>query len=120
MGKPHPLQLWRRVVAHFESGNTHHSTASRLYVSIKFVNDIFQLRSETGAPTPQAAGPSGQRKANSPRRMGAREVCVKGEITLDDMSAGLDVERDVRVDPSSVWRLFQRLGMTHSFVAKLG
>ncbi len=29
MGKPHPMELRQRVVAHVEAGNTHHSAAVR-------------------------------------------------------------------------------------------
>ena len=41
------------------------------------------------------------------------QVKAKGEITLDEMAARLRTDRGVFVDPSSVWRLFQRLGLTH-------
>lgn len=40
MGKPQPLDLRQRVVAHVEAGHTHHSAAARFTVSVKLVNDI--------------------------------------------------------------------------------
>ena len=43
MGKPHPYELRRRVVAHVEGGHTHHSAAARFDVSVKFVNDVVKL-----------------------------------------------------------------------------
>ena len=58
MGKPHPLELRQRVVAHVESGNTHYSAAARFDVSVKFVNDMVRLKRATGslAPRPQGNG----------------------------------------------------------------
>ena len=47
MGKPHLLELRRRVVAHVEAGNTHHSAALRFDVSVKFVNDMVKLKRQT-------------------------------------------------------------------------
>ena len=38
---------------------------------------------------------------------------ARGEITLEERAARLKVERDVRVDPDPVRRLFRRLGLTH-------
>ncbi len=41
------------------------------------------------------------------------QVAAKGEITLDEMAARLKAERGVSVAASSIWRLFQRLGLSH-------
>ena len=59
MGKPHPLELRQRVVAHVEAGNTHTSAAERYAVSVKFVNDMVKLKRETmvGKPKTFLYGP---------------------------------------------------------------
>ena len=62
MGKPHPFELRRRVVAHVEAGNTHQSAASRFDVSVKFVNDMVKLKRATGALTPKPQGNGGWSK----------------------------------------------------------
>ena len=59
MGKPHPMELWQRVVAHVEAGDTHHSAAARFDVSVKFVNDMVKLKRETGSLAPKRQGNPG-------------------------------------------------------------
>jgi len=113
MGKPHPMELRQRVVAHVEAGNTHHSAAARFDVSVKFVNDMVRLKRETGALAPKPQGNPGIGKLTPHEEWVRAQVDAKGEITLNEMSARLAAERGVSVDPSSVWRLFRRLGLTH-------
>lgn len=38
MGKPHPMELWERVVAFVEEGNPHRTTARRFHVSEECAN----------------------------------------------------------------------------------
>ena len=113
MGKPHPLELRERVVAHVEAGNTHHSAPSRFDVSVKFVNDMLKPKRETAALAPKRQGNPGIGKLTPHEDWLRAQVDAKGEITRDAMAARLQAERGVSVDPSSVWRLFQRLGLTH-------
>ena len=113
MGKPYPLELRRRVVAHVETGHTHHSAAARFDVSVKFVNDMVKPKRETGALAPKRQGNPGIGNLTPHEEWVRAQVDAKGEITLDEMAGRLEAERDVRVDPSSVWRLFKRLGLTH-------
>lgn len=113
MGKPHPMELRQRVVAHVEAGNTHRSAAARFDVSVKFVNDMVRLKRESGSLSPKRQGNPGLGKLTPHEDWVRAQVGAKGEITLDEMAARLLAERGVSVDPSSVWRLFQRLGLTH-------
>lgn len=113
MGKPHPMELRQRVVAHVEAGNTHHSAAARFDVSVKFVNDMVKLKRETGSLAPKRQGNPGIGKLTPHEDWVREQVDTKGEVTLEEMAARLLSERDVSVDPSSVWRLFQRLGLSH-------
>jgi len=113
MGKPHPMELRQRVVAHVEAGNTHHSAAARFDVSIKFVNDMVKLKRATGSLAPKRQGNPGIGKLTPHEDWVRAQVAARGEITLEEMAALLEVKRGVRAHPSSVWRLFQRLGLTH-------
>lgn len=113
MGKPHPMELRKRVVSHVEAGNTHHSAAARFDVSVKFVNDMVKLKRETGSLAPKRQGNRGIGKLTPHEDWVRAQVEAKGEITLVEMAAQLEMERGIRVDPSSVWRLFHRLGLTH-------
>ncbi len=113
MGKPHPMALRERVVRHVEAGNTHRSAAARFDVSVKFVNDMVKLKRETGSLAPKRQGNPGFGKLTPHEDWVRAQIDAKGEITLVEMALRLDAERGVRVDPSSVWRLLQRLGLTH-------
>jgi transposase len=113
MGKPHPMELRQRVVAHVEAGNTHHSAAVRFGVSVKFVNDMVKLKRHAGSLAPKRQGNPGIGKLTPHEDWVRAQVDAKGEITVDEMAARLLAERGVSVDPSSVWRLFRRLGLTH-------
>lgn len=113
MGKPHPVELRQRVVAHVEAGHTHHSAAARFDVSVKFVNDMVKLKRETGSLAPKRQGNPGIGKLTPHEGWVREQVDAKGEITLEEMAELLAVERGVRAHPSSVWRLFGRLGLTH-------
>ena len=113
MGKPHPKELRERVVAHVMAGNAHHSAAARFDVSVKFVNDMVKLKRETGSLAPKRQGNPGIGKLTPHEDWVRAQVETRGEITLEEMAARLVSERGVCVAPSSVWRLFQRLGLTH-------
>ena len=113
MGKPHPMELRQRVVAHAEAGNTHNSAAVRFGGSVKFVYDMVKLKRPDGSLAPNRKGNPGIGKLTPHEDWVRAQVESKGEITLDAMAARLLAERGVSVDPSSVWRLFQRLGLTH-------
>ena len=114
MGKPHPMELRQRVVSHVDAGNTHRSAAARFDVSVKFVNDMVKLKQETGSLAPKRQGNPGIGKLTPHESRVREQVKAKGEITLDEMAARLRTDRGVFVDPGSVWRLFQRLGLTHT------
>lgn len=113
MGRPHPFELRQRVVSHVEAGNTHRSAAARFDVSIKFVNDMVKLKRETGSLSPKRQGNPGTGKLSPHENWIRAQIEAKSDITLDEMAARLETEHGVRVDPSSVWRLFRRLGLTH-------
>ena len=113
MGKPHPVELRQRVVAHVEAGNTHRSAATRFDVSVKFVNDMVKLKRATGSLIPKRLGNPGIGKLTAHEDWIRAQVNAKGEVTLEEMAGLLAVERGVRAHPSPVWRLFQKPGLTH-------
>ena len=71
-------------------------------------------REETGSLAPKRQGNPGIGKLTPHESRVREQVKAKGEITLDEMAARLRTDRSVFVDPGSVWRLFQRLGLTHT------
>ena len=110
MGKPHPIELRQRVVLHVEADNTHHSAFD---VSVRFVNDMVMLTQQTGALAPKRQDNPGIGKLTPHEDSARARMDAKGEITLEERAARLKVDRDVRVGPDPVWRLFRRLGLTH-------
>ncbi len=113
MGRPHPLELRSRVVAHVEAGKTHRSAAKRFDVSIKFVNDMVKLKRETGRLSPKRQGNVGIGKLTPHADWLRQQVEAKPEVTLGEIAARLEAERGLRVNPSSIWRLLRRLGLRH-------
>lgn len=113
MGRPHPLALRQRVVAHVEAGNTHTSAAERFDVSIKFVNDMVKLKRETGSLSAKPQGNPGSGKLKPHADWIRSQVDAKGEITLDELVGLLADEKQIVIHRSSVGRLLHRLGLTH-------
>lgn len=113
MGKPHPMELRQRVVAHVEVGNTHHSAAARFDVSVKFVNDMVKLKRVSGSLEPKRQGNPGRGKLTPFAEWVASEVASQADITLDELTGRLAETQGVNAHPTSVWRLLQRLGLTH-------
>lgn len=113
MGKPHPLELRQRVVAHVEAGNTHTSAAARFDVSIKFVNDMVKLKRESGSLSAKRQGNPGFGKLTPYANWIRSKVDEKGDITLDELVLLLADEKQMTVHRSSVGRLLHRLGLTH-------
>ena len=80
MGKPHPIELRRRVVSHVAADNTHLSAAARFDVSVKFANDMVKLTQQTGALARERQGNPGIGKLSPHEdwvraRMDARDGC---------------------------------------------
>lgn len=99
-------------MAHVEAGITHRSAASRFDVSVKLANDMVKLKREKGALAPMRQGNPGIGKQTPHAAWVRAQVDAKGEITLEELATRLQAERGVRAHPSSVCRLFQRLGLT--------
>lgn len=114
MGKPHPIELRRRVVDFVEEGHSHRAAAAHFRVSVKFVNDMVKLKKETGslAPKPQGHG-GGHGKLGAVRGWLERRITEKRDLTLDDLVAELDDVHGITVHRVSVWRVLRELGLTH-------
>ena len=114
MGKPHPVDLRRRVVDHVAEGNTHRSTALRFRVSVKFVNDMVKLMKEAGslAPKGQRNG-GGHGKLSSLKDWIARRIAEKRDLTAAGLASEIAATHGMSVHRGSVWRLLRELWLTH-------
>lgn len=114
MGKPHPVELRKRVLAFVDEGHGHRETARHFRVSPKFVNDLVKLRRETGSLSPRRQGNGGGHgKLAAVTGWIEARVAAKGEITLDELVTELTKTHGIDVHRVTVWRALRGLGMTH-------
>jgi len=113
MGKPHPIELRERAVLLVEEGHTHTEAARRLRVSIKFVNDMVRLKRETGSLAPKRQGNPGRGKLTVVADWVRDRMAARPGLTLDELTAELELQHGLYVHRSSVGRLLHRLGLSH-------
>ncbi len=114
MGKPHPMALHERVVAFVEEGHSHHASAARFRVSVKFVNDMVILKNGTGGLEPRRQGNrGGHGKLARLRGWIVARMAAKPDLTLDDLVLETADEHQMTVHRVSVWRTLRSLGLTH-------
>lgn len=114
MGKPHPVELRKRVVDHVAEGNTQRSAAARFRVSVKFVNDMVKLMKETGGLAPKVQGNGGGHGKLSPLKdWVARRIAEKRDLTAAGLACEIATTHGMAVHRGSVWRLLRDLGLTH-------
>ena len=82
-------------------------------VSIKFVNDMMRLKRETGALDPKPQGNPGYGKLSDVKEWVGRRIAAQPDLTIDELTAALDMEQGLKVHRSSVGRLLHRLGLSH-------
>lgn len=111
MGKPRPLVLRERVVAHVAAGHTHSSAAARFVASVTFVNDMVKLHRESGALSPRRQGKPGIGKLTPYKDCIRAKVAAKSDITLDEPVALLVDEKQIVVHRASIWRQLKRLSL---------
>ena len=114
MGKPHPIELRKRVVAFVDDGHGHREAAGHFRVSPKFVNDMIKLRRETGSLSPKRQGNLGRTgKLNDLDDWVRDRLAARGDLTLDELCLELMRDRGVTAHRSSVGRWLHRLRLSH-------
>src|SRR5690606_14942241 len=113
MGRPHPIELRRRVVDFVEEGHSHRSTAAHFRVSVRFVNDMVKLKRETGSLAPKRQGNPGRGKLADVQPWVRAYVLREKDPTLNELVVALREHHGIEVERSSVCRLLQRLGLTY-------
>jgi len=79
MGRPHPMELRRRVVDFVEEGHSHREAARHFRVSIRFVNDMVR---PSGRPARSRSGRrEGAATAGSPGRRNGSANAWRGSRT---------------------------------------
>ena len=113
MAKSLSIDLRERLVSAVESGMTRRSAAKRFGVAastaIKWVDQW--RRTGNVAPRPRGGDHRSERiEAHAEEILGLIEKAP--DITLEELAGHLHEARGLKVDPSTVWRLLDRHGMT--------
>lgn len=113
MGKPLPLELRRRVAAYVDEGHSNRDASRHFRVSPRFVNNLMNLRTETGSLVARRQGHgAGGGKLGAHADFVRQRIAEVGELTLDELCVELEA-RGVSIHRSNVGRLLHRLGLSH-------
>lgn len=82
MGKPHPIELRERFVAFVEASHTRRLATEHFRVSPRFVNDMMNLKGETGSSLPKRQGNPGVGKLSNHKEWVRQPMAEDGEATL--------------------------------------
>ena len=89
------------------------ANARHFRVSPKFVNDMVILKRESGGLAPQRQGHRGHGKLASHAGWVRDRLAMKSDLTLDEISAELQVAHGLTVHRGSVGKWLHRLGLSH-------
>jgi transposase len=107
------MELRSRVIAFVEEGRGHREAARHFRVSPKFVNDMVILKRESGGLVPREQGNHAEGKLARYAGWVRDRLAVKGDLTLDEISAELHATHGVSVHRASVGKWLHRLGISH-------
>lgn len=86
MGKPHPVELRSRVVEFVEEGHSNREASRHLRVSPRFVNNLINLKAETGSLATRRQGHGvGLGKLAPHAAFVSERMAQTGELTLDEL-----------------------------------
>ena len=113
MGKPYSIDLRARVHAEVESGQSRRAAARRYAVSASFAVKLADRVSRAGSAEPARQGrpPGGGKLA---RYVTALLDWVEAEpdITMPELAAKLEAEKDVVAHPASLSRVLLKAGLS--------
>lgn len=113
MGKPHPVELRKRVQAEIESGESRRGAAERFKVSASFAVKLAARVARTGSVEPARQGrPPGGGKLAPHLGLLIGWVEVEPDITMPELAAKLLAEEGVAVHPTSLSRVLIRAGFS--------
>ncbi len=113
MAKTLSIDLRERLVSAVDGGMTRRSAAKRFGVAASTAIKWVDRWRRTGNVAPQPRG--GDRRSERIEAHAEEILALIGEtpdITLEELAEHLLEARGLKVDPSTVWRLLDRHGMT--------
>lgn len=109
MTKPYPMALRLRAVRFVEAGQSRHTVAERLGVSVSCVVKWLQRVSQTGSVAADKVGGHRPAKIIGEHRDWVLEQVKAGDVTLHGLANGL-AARGLKVDAVTVWNFLKREG----------
>ncbi len=109
MTKPYPMDMRLRAVRFVAAGESRHTLAERLGVSVSSVIKWLQRLSKTGSVAPGKAGGHRRAKIAGAHREWVLTQVDASDVRLHGLAAGL-AQRGLKVDPVTVWKFLRREG----------
>lgn len=113
MGKAHPIELRKRVLAEIDSGESRRGAADRFKVSASFAVKLAARVARTGSVEPARQGrPPGGGKLAPHLAVLIGWVEAEPDITMPELAAKLLAEEGVTIHPASLSRVLIRAGFS--------
>ena len=114
MTRPFSDDLRKRVIEAVEGGLSRRAAAERFGIGVSTAIKWVRRWRETGSRAPMKFG--GDRRSHRIDAFGDEIMALvetKPDITLAEIAARLENQHGVRLAPSTVWRFFERHGVTY-------
>jgi transposase len=113
MGKPHPIELRKRVQDEIEGGKSRRAAAERFKVSPSFAVKLAARVARTGSAEPARQGrPPGKGKLAPYLPVLLEWVEASPDMTMPELAAKLLAEKDLKVHPASLSRVLIDAGLS--------
>ena len=114
MGRPTSNDLRERIVQGVESGKSRRAVAAQFEVSPSTAVRVVSRYAATGSVAPAKQGrPRGSGKLGPHRAFLIAQVERQPDITMAELAAVLEAERDLKVDPSNLSKFLIALGYSY-------
>jgi transposase len=113
MGKPHPIELRRRVQSEIDAGTSRRAAAERFKVSSSFAVKLAARVARTGSAEPARQGrPPGGGKFAPHLEALIGWVEAEPDMTMPELAAKLLAETGVTAHPASLSRVLIQAGLS--------
>lgn len=113
-GRRYSNDLRLRVLAAVDAGGKIYELAKVFNVSVSYIYKALDRRRKTGLGTVNENRGHAPRKLNTEQEEALRShILANDSVTLDQLRAWLKVEYDIQLSSGGIWKVVNRLNMTH-------
>ena len=112
MTKPYPMELRERAVRFVNAGDSRHTVAERLGLSVSCVVKWMQRLGETGSVAPGKIGGHVLPKIAGANRQWLLRRIEAGGFTLQGLADELEAEHGLKVDYRTMWNFVHGEGLS--------